>query len=111
MGTNKRYPNLGPQLAEQRELREARRRGPLHTLTDEQIALHRSIVSIPPERVTMWALAWIHFGDTAVRCTVRMLRWTDDAVNVEVELADEALRCWVWRGAVNQLAKREDAWR
>lgn len=110
MGTNKRYPHNAGRLAEERELREARTHGPLQTLTDDQLRLHARVVSIAPERPAMWGLAWLRFGDADVRCTVRVKRWTEDAVGVEVDVDGETLRCWVWQGAVNHLAAREDAW-
>lgn len=112
MGTNRRYPSLGPQLAEQRELREAAKVGPLQSLTDAQIGLGRSVVSIVPDGVEMWARAWLRFGTVDVRATVRVRRWTPTAVGVEVETPEEQiLRCWVWQGAVEHLNSREDAWR
>lgn len=112
MSTNRRYPSLGAQLGEQRELREARARGRLQSLTEEQLMLHSTVVSIVPDNLTMWGLAWLRFGDTDVRATVRVWRWTADAVGVEVEMPDDEtrLRCWVWQGAVKHLARRGDAW-
>lgn len=112
MGTNKRYPGLGARLGEERELREARKRGTLHTLTDEQLGPRRAVVSVVPADTTMWASAWLRFGDRDVRATVRVARWTAAAVGVEVEMpdSDEVLRCWLWQGAVEHLRRREDAW-
>lgn len=112
MGTNRRYPGLGARLGEERELREARRRGPLQSLTDAQLGLRRAVVSVVPDGTVMWALAWLRFGDVDVRATVRVWRWTADAVGVEVEMPDseERLHCWVWQGAVEHLRRREDAW-
>lgn len=114
MGSNRRYPDLGAQLAEQRELREARKQGSLQSLTEDQLKLHRAVVSIVPDRVQVWGLAWLRFGAAAdVRALVRVVRWTPDAVGIEVEMPDdqERLRAWVWQGAVERLARREDAWR
>lgn len=112
MGTNKRYPGLGSRLAEERELREARKKGPLRSLTDDQLCLRRAVLSVVPEGTTMWGLAWLRFGDTDVQATVRVWRWTADAVGVEVQMPDteERLHCWVWEGAVQHLHRREDAW-
>lgn len=112
MGTNKRYPGLGARLGEERELREAHKRGALKTLTDEQLGLRRAVVSVVPAGTTMWALAWLKFGDVDVRATVRVWRWTADAVGVTVEIPgiEEPLHCWVWQGAVEHLRRREDAW-
>lgn len=86
MGTNRRYSGLSPRLAEQRQLREARARGPLHTLTPDQLRLHTLVLSIAPERPPMWGKAWLRFGDTDVHCTVLIKRWTADAVGVEVDV-------------------------
>lgn len=110
MGSNKRYPNLAPQLAQERELRQARKAGTIRTLSPDQLRLHQQAVTIAPEREPLWALAWLRFGDTDVRCTVRVNRWTRTAVGVEVDIDGETLRCWVWQGAVEHLAHHEDAW-
>ena len=103
VGTNKRYPDLGPRLAEERELREARARGPLQSLSSEQLRLRSQVLSIAPEHPPMWALAWLRFGDVDVRCHVVVKRWTPDAVGVEFEVEGETLRCCVWR----DVARRE----
>jgi hypothetical protein len=109
VGTNKRYPDLGPRLAEERELREARARGPLYSLSSEQLRLRSQVLSIAPEHPPMWALAWLRFGDVDVRCHVVVKRWTPDAVGVELEVEGETLRCWVWQGAVTRVERRGTA--
>lgn len=110
VGTNKRYPHIGGQRAEERELRAARKAGTLRTLTDEQLNLFTHPVTIVPDGTQLWALAWLQFGDTNVRCVVRVRRWTADAVGVEVEIDSERLRCWIWQGACQRLQHRTDAW-
>lgn len=100
MGTNKRYPHLGSQLAEERELREARKRGALHSLSADQLRLQSQVVTVVPERMQVWGLTWLRFGDVDVRSTVLVKRWTSDAVGVEVDVDGEKLRCWVWGGSV-----------
>ena len=100
VGSNRRYPDAGAQRSQQRRLLEATRRGPLQSLSDEQLQLGARVVSLAPERSPMWALAWLRFGDTQVRCTVQVKRWTADAVGVELVVGEELLRCWVWQGAV-----------
>lgn len=110
MGTNKRYPHNAGQLAEQRELRQAHAKGPLQTLSSDQLALHRYPVTIAPEQTCFWVLAWVRFGDADVRCTARLLRWTDHAFGIEVQVDEERLRCWIWQGAARHLNERKDAW-
>ena len=107
MGTNRRYPNLTPQRAEQRELIEAAKSGPLHTLTDEQLWLADRVISIAPDRLRLWGLAWLRFGDVDVHCTVLVKRWTDDAVGIEVDVDGTKLRCWIWQGACQRLKSRD----
>lgn len=110
MGTNKRYPNITPQRAEERELREASKQGQLNTLSSEQLRLHSQVVSIAPVRPALWGLAWLRFGTLDVRCSVKILRWTADAVGVEVYVDGTPQRCWIWQGACQRLENREDAW-
>lgn len=110
VGTNKRYPYIGGQRAEERELRAARKQGPLRTLAAEQLRLSSEPVTIVPEATKLWGLAWLQFGDTNVRCVVRVKRWTADAVGVELDIDGERLRCWIWQGACQRLAQRTDAW-
>ena len=110
MGTNKRYPHIGGQRGEERELRAARARGPLRSLTPEQLRLHSEPLTIVPDGTKLWGLAWLQFGDTNVQCVVRVRRWTADALGVEIEIDGEQLRCWIWQGACRRLANRTDAW-
>lgn len=110
MGSNRRYPHHAGRLAQERDLRTARMRGPLHSLTDEQLALRLHVVSIAPASANLWALAWLRFGDTDVRATVRVMRWTSDAVGVSVEIDGDWLRCWIWQGAATRIESREAAW-
>lgn len=103
MGTNRRYPHAGEQRTLDRRLLDARARGALHTLTPEQLQLTTQVVSIAPEQPPMWALAWLRFGDTDIRTTVQVKRWTPDAVGVEFTVGEDTLRCWVWQGAVERI--------
>lgn len=50
MGTNKRYPYLAAQRAEENELRKARKAGPLQSLTDVQIRSHTVPIAGPLSR-------------------------------------------------------------
>lgn len=110
VGTNKRYPHIGGQRAEERELRAARKAGPLRTLGAEQLNLFTQPVTIVPDGAKLWGLAWLQFGDVNVHCVVRVMRWTADAVGVEVEIDGDRLRCWIWQGACQRLQNRTDAW-
>lgn len=110
MGSNRRYPYLGGKRADERALRAARAHGPLRTLDAEQLCLTSRPVTVVPETAKLWALAWVQFGDVNVRCVVRVKRWTDDAVGVELTIDDDRLRCWVWQGACQRIEHPTDAW-
>lgn len=102
MGGNKRYPEHSERLTQERELREASKHGPLQSLSQDQLGLWREPVTIVPDATKLYARAWLRFGDTDVRADVRVLRWTDHAVGVAVEVGGESMRCWVWRGACTE---------
>lgn len=110
MGSNRRHPHSAGRMAQERELRAARERGPLQTLRPEQLRLGSRAVTIVPDSMHVWGLAWLRFGDIDVQATVRVRRWTDDAVGIEVDVAGETLRCWVWQGACRRIADPRDAW-
>ncbi|NHI16885.1 hypothetical protein [Microbacterium excoecariae] len=101
MGGNRRYPEHGEKLREERELRDAAKAGPLQSLTPEQLALHAHPLTVAPERHQPITRAWLRFGTTDVRVTVRACRWTDHAVGIETRIHNHVLRAWVWRGAVD----------
>ena len=110
MGTNKRYPYIGGQRAEERELREARKHGPLRTLDADQLRLFSQPLTIVPDATKLYGLAWLQFGDTNVRCVVQVKRWTADALGVELDIDGDRLRCWIWQGACQRLEERTAAW-
>ena len=58
MGTNKRYPHLGMQRLEEREVQSALRAGPLQSLTAEQLRLSAQPVTVVPDNVRLWGHAW-----------------------------------------------------
>ena len=110
MGSNRRHPHSAGELAQQRALRDARARGPLHSLSAEQLVLTSRAVTVVPDQVRLWGLAWLRFGDVDVQAVVRVRRWTDDALGVEVDIGGELLRCWVGQGACRRLEDRRAAW-
>lgn len=110
MGTNRRYPHLAGQRREQTELRAAHKAGPLSTLSPEQLRLHAQPMTVVPDQLKLWGLAWLRFGEVNVRAVVRVHRWTADAVGVEVQVDEEHLRCWIWQGACQRINDPTDAW-
>lgn len=83
----------------------------LQTLSAEQLRLNSQVVTVVPDRMNVWGLAWLRFGDTDVRSTVLVKRWTADAIGVEVDVDGDKLRCWIWQGVCQRLQNRVDGWR
>lgn len=110
VGTNRRYPYLAGKRREELELRAARAAGHLHSLTPEQLRLNTQPMTVVPDQLTKWGLAWLRFGDVDVRAVVKVKRWTADCVGVEVKVDDETLRCWIWQGACQAIDDPTEAW-
>lgn len=100
MGSNRRYPEHGAMLMEQRELRTAAQKGELQTLSTLQLDLERTPVTIAPPKLHLTGTAWLRFGTIDVHAQVRIERWTDRAVGVTFEIDGRPMRCWLWQGAV-----------
>lgn len=75
-----------------------------------QLRLDARPITIVPAGVKLWALAWLQFGDVDVQAVVQVMRWTADAVGVQLDVDGETLRCWLWQGACQRLENRTDAW-
>ncbi|WP_345137049.1 hypothetical protein [Microbacterium rhizosphaerae] len=91
-------------------LREAAQHGPLQSLTPEQVRYGAVPLTTVPDRTVVWGLAWLRFGDADVRATVQIRRWTDNAVDVVVDVDGQEQRVWIWRSACDPLKNRQDAW-
>lgn len=100
MGSNRRYPDHGNRLMEQRELRTAAQKGDLHSLTPAQLDLDHTPVTVAPPKARIMGTAWLRFGTIDVPAEVRIDRWTDRAIGVTFEIDGRPMRCWVWQGAV-----------
>lgn len=101
MGTNRRYADSMDRRMNDRILDRIARDGPLATLSTIELALDKEPVTVDPNPEK--AKAWVRFGPTPVRVDAEVCRWTLHAVGIRFQAAGKEHRCWVWRGAVEQI--------
>lgn len=73
-------------------------KGPLQTLTRDELDLDRRPVTKDPRPARV--RAWVRFGATPAVVDAEACMWTDRAVALRFRVGDEERRCWVWAGAV-----------
>lgn len=71
----------------------------LRTLSNQELQLDRLAVTIDP--IPKPVKAWVRFDDIPVRVDAEACRWTSSAVGIRFRVAGREMRCWVWRGAVD----------
>ena len=99
MGTSKRYAHVVDAQMGKRILERVAESGPLQNLTAEELELDRLAVTIDP--IPKPVKAWVRFGATPILVDAVAARWTQNAVGVEFQVGERTMRCWVWRGAVD----------
>ncbi len=102
MGTNRRYADSIDRRVNERILDGLTREGPLQTLTRTELQLDRLAVTTDPkpERVR----AWVRFGAVPVRVDAEACMWTANAVAIRSTADGREFKCWIWRGAVEELS-------
>lgn len=76
------------------------KRGPLQSLTDRELALRDTPVTVYPRNLQRRVLAWVRFGGEAIRVEAKLMRSTPLAAGIEFSAEGQTWRCWVWGGAV-----------
>lgn len=99
VGKNVRYSHHYDKLIENRLFVEISKRGSLQSLSERELELERSPVTIDPRPSP--ARAWVRFGPHPVLVDVLVDRWTDRAVGVKFMVGDVEMRAWVYTGAVH----------
>jgi hypothetical protein len=103
VGTSKRYADAVDAQMGERILVRAAAVGPLQTLSVEELQLDVFPCTTDPRPKP--AMAWVRFGDAAFKVKVEACMWTPKAVAVRFNVADREYRCWVWQGAVEDVAR------
>ena len=78
----------------------AARRGPLQSLSDRELALRESAVTVYPHALQRRVRAWVRFGPEAVRVAAKAVRSPPLAAGIEFRAGERTYRCWVWGNAV-----------
>lgn len=104
MGTNRRYADAVDRRVNERVLEVTARDAPLQSLTPMELRLDEVPLTIDP-RPRRKVRAWVRFGNVPVRVDAVAVRWTPDAVGIVFTVADKEHRCWVWTGAVDDVAR------
>lgn len=101
MGTNKRYAHHYDKLMEERIIEHfVATKGPLQTLSPEELELDRLPVTIYPENHRPKVKAWIRFGPQHTRVDAVLVRSTAQAAGIEFTVRGKTYQCWVWGNAV-----------
>ncbi|MEE6389978.1 MULTISPECIES: hypothetical protein [Microbacterium] len=78
----------------------AARRGPLQSLSDRELALRESAITVYPHALQRRVRAWVRFGPEAIRVEAKVVRSTPLAAGIEFRAGERTYRCWVWGNAV-----------
>lgn len=101
MGTSKRLAPHYDMQAQHRAILSAAHAGPLQSLSDRELALRETPVTVYPHAAQPRVRAWVRFGPEAVRVDAKVVRSTPAAAGIEFRAGDQTFRCWVWGNAVS----------
>lgn len=103
MGTSKRLAPYYDMQAQHQAIFSAAKRGPLQSLSDRELALRETPVTIYPHAVQRRVRAWVKFGPEAICVDARVVRSTPLAAGIEFRAGDQTFRCWVWANATSEV--------
>lgn len=95
MGTSQREA----EAAADHFLLKIARENPLQTLTEKELDLDVTPVTIYPKPVR--AKAWVRFGAIPHHTECWIHRTTTNAAGISFTIRDKTFRCWVWGNAVS----------
>lgn len=101
MGTSPRLAPHYDMQAQHRAIFSAATAGPLQSLSDRELALRETPVTVYPHATQRRVRAWVRFGPEAVRVDAKIVRSTPSAADIEFRAGDQIFRCWVWGNAVS----------
>ncbi len=100
MGTSKRLAPYYDMRSQHHAILTAAKAGPLQSLTDRELDLRDTPVTIYPHALQRRVRAWVRFGPEAIRVDAKLMRSTPLAAGIEFTAEDQTFRCWVWGNAV-----------
>ncbi|SDH10883.1 hypothetical protein [Microbacterium pygmaeum] len=102
MGTNRRYAASVDRQMDERALQRIAASGPLETLSRAEQA--RDVLPVTSDPRPRIVKAWVRFGATPVQVDAEACMWTAKAVGIRFTVSGTTHRCWVWVGAVDDVA-------
>lgn len=100
MGAGDRLKSSNDVRTQRAAVIAASKRGPLQSLTDRELALRESPVTIYPYALQRSVRAWVRFGAEAICVDAKLVRSTPRAAGIEFRAEGQTFRCWVWGNAV-----------
>jgi hypothetical protein len=85
----------------------ASKHGPLQSLTDRELEVRETPVTVYPAAARPRVYAWVRFGPKEVRVDARLVRSTPKAAGIEFRVDSQTFRCWVWGNAVEPAETRD----
>ncbi|WP_295103384.1 hypothetical protein [uncultured Microbacterium sp.] len=101
MGTSKRLAPHYDMQAQHQAILAASKRGPLQSLTDRELALRETPVTVYPHSAQRRVRAWVRLGPEPLYVDARVVRSTPLAAGIEFKASEQVFRCWVWGNAVS----------
>lgn len=101
MGSSKRLAPYYDRQAQHGAVLAAARSGPLQSLTDRELALRDTPVTVYPHAAQRRVRVWVRFGPEAIRVDAKVVRSTPLAAGIEFRAGEQTFRCWVWSNAVS----------
>ncbi len=100
MGTSKRLAPFYDMQAQHQAVLTAAKRGALQSLTDRELGLRETPVTVYPHAAQRRVRAWVRFGPEPICVDAKVMRSTPLAAGIEFRAGDQTFRCWVWGNAV-----------
>lgn len=100
MGAGERVKAANDLRAYRASVIAASKVGPLQTLTERELDLRETPVTIYPSASQPRVRAWVRFGPKAILVDARLARSTTKAAGIEFRAEGQTFRCWVWGNAV-----------
>lgn len=100
MGTSKRLAPYYDMQAQHQAILSAAKHGPLQSLSDRELGLRETPVTVYPHAAQRRVRVWVRFGPEPICVDAKVVRSTSLAAGIEFRVGDQTFRCWVWGNAI-----------
>lgn len=95
MGTSKRLAPYYDMQAQHQAILTAAKAGPLQSLSDRELGLRETPVTVYPHAAQRRVRAWVRFGHEPICVDAKIVRSTHLAAGIEFKAGNRTFRCWV----------------